>query len=127
MHKSPLPNNAGYVSGSIHTHPPELLNHYVLMQQNVGKDCRIGTARVHDEQLLLNKQQQIWGGVYYPLTFFEQYRFGNLAECRLLRLKNYSFIRRYIFYMHTCERYSNENQSTEVHHNPADTIDETLQ
>ena len=32
-------------------------------------------------QLLLNKQQEIWGGVYnYPLTFFEQYRYGSLAQ-----------------------------------------------
>jgi len=58
---------------------------------------------MHDAQLLLNKQQQIWGGVYIhwhpasemtyivscgalnsihspPLTFFEQYRYGSLAQ-----------------------------------------------
>ena len=35
----------------------------------------------HDVQLLLNQQQQIWGGVYIHWHFIEQLRNGNLA-CR---------------------------------------------
>ena len=35
---------------------------------------------LRDAQLLLNKQQKIWAGVYYPLTFFEQNRYGTLAQ-----------------------------------------------
>jgi len=31
-------------------------------------------SALRDAQLLLNKQQPIWGGVYIHLTFFEQYR-----------------------------------------------------
>jgi len=42
--------------------------------------CRKTTISVlHDVQLLLTKQQQIWGGIYIHWLFLEQYRYGSLA------------------------------------------------
>ena len=60
--------------------PPELMQ---ISEGKVGHNYLGKTyiSVLHDAQLLLNKQQQIWDGVYIHLTFFEQYRarYGNLA------------------------------------------------
>jgi len=54
----------------------ELVSSPKCLTQNLGKTF---VSVLHDAQLLLNKQQQMWGDVYYLLTFFEQYR-GRLTK-----------------------------------------------